>query len=61
MFTRNAGEPDEVLRIKEWINEIHHWGLNVYGRELERDVKRVLRRIPGGERVSLMPDKIAAL
>jgi len=60
MFTRNAGEPDEVLGMKEWINEIHHWGLNEYGRELERDVKRILRHIPGGERVSMMPDEIAA-
>jgi len=46
--------------MKEWINEIHHWGLNEYGRELERDVKRILRHIPGGERVSMMPDEIAA-
>lgn len=29
----------EVEDFIEWINEIHHWGLKVYGKSCEEDVK----------------------
>lgn len=42
----------EVEDFIEWVNEIHHWGLTVYGKGCEEDVKGCIDYGPSGVRTS---------
>jgi hypothetical protein len=42
----------EVEDFIEWVNEIHHWGLTVYGKACEEDVKGCIDYGPSGVRTS---------
>ncbi|KAK5110513.1 hypothetical protein LTR85_001003 [Meristemomyces frigidus] len=53
-----ANEPNNVLELKRWVNEIQNWGLGYYSREVRVDVKGILRQANGGEAdVSLLEDE----
>lgn len=49
-----ASEAAGVLAIRQWVNEIHHWGLGEYSRGFERDVKEIIRFRSGGDDESLI-------
>jgi hypothetical protein len=42
----------EVEDFIDWVNEIHRWGLTVYGKACEADVKGCIDRGPSGIRIS---------
>lgn len=39
---RDCTHAFDVIRLVEWINEIHRWGLLIRARACEMDIKRVL-------------------
>jgi hypothetical protein len=49
----------EVEDFIDWVNEIHRWGLTIYGRACEADVKGCIDRGPSGVRTSsaVAPDQ----
>jgi hypothetical protein len=62
LATYNAKTSTHVLRIQQWINEIHNWGMGGYSFHFMLDVKGIFRSLPGGlERVSLLPQEARAL
>ena len=46
----------EVEDFIDWVNEIHRWGLMVYGKACEADVKGCIDRGPSGIRTSSAVD-----
>ena len=42
----------EVEDFIDWVNEIHRWGLTVYGKACEADVKGCIDRGPSGIQTS---------
>ncbi|KAL9048020.1 MAG: hypothetical protein Q9162_007886 [Coniocarpon cinnabarinum] len=58
----NVVRPQEVIELSEWINEIHHWGMDSHSSEFELDVKAVIYFISKDKsRVSLSSEDIRRL
>ncbi len=46
----NLGSEGKVMRLAQWVNEIHNWGLGSWADGFVDDVKIMLRKNSGGER-----------